>query len=259
MMMTIKALLALLLFAILSAQAFAGPLEDAKSAYDRKDFPTALLIYRQLADQGDVEAQYMMGHMHTVSGTGLEHDYSLAKIWWQKAGEKGHPYAQVGLAFIYLNGRGATANFAEAIKWFERAASQGEIASQSMLRLINIIKHVPRNTEQVKYLYFVAKDTYDDGGFGLAALAFRSLAEYGEAIAQLNLGTMYIFGQGVPQDFVQAYKWLALAESRLPPDEAKLREAVAQLRDTLADEMMTPKQMAEAQKLARKWKPKKVE
>lgn len=251
----IKALLALLLFAVLSAQAFAGPLEDAKSAYDRKDFLTALRIYRQLADQGDAEAQYMIGQMHTYPGTGVEHDYSQAEIWFRKAAEKGYADAQVGLAFIYLNGRGATANLAEAIKWFERAAEQGEEASRSVLNLINIIRHVPVNTTQVEYLYFVANDTYNDGAFGFAALAFRSLADYGEALAQLNLGFMYSHGQGVPQDFVQAHKWVALAASGFPPDEAELRTTAVQLRDIIADKM-TPKQMAEAQKLARKWKPK---
>ena len=39
-------------------------------------------------------------------------------------------------------------------------------------------------------------------------------AEQGSADAQFSLGVMYTNGRGVPQDYVQAHKWLNLAVSR---------------------------------------------
>ena len=88
---------------------------------------------------------------------------------------------------------------------------------------------------------------------GKSALAdlIRS-AEQGKADAQLILGLRYDNGQGVPQDYVQAHMWLNLAASRAGGADAK---SIAKARDDLAGEM-TRQQIAEAQRLAREWKPK---
>lgn len=77
---------------------------------------------------------------------------------------------------------------------------------------------------------------------------YRKAAEQGNAGAQANLGLMYERGQGVPQDYAQAHMWLNLAASRAHTAAATKRDEVAA--------QMTPAQIAEAQKLAREWKPK---
>ena len=64
---------------------------------------------------------------------------------------------------------------------------------------------------------------------------------------------MYSAGQGVPQDYIQAHMWLNLAAARLPPG-GRRRLAVAG-RDNI-EKRMTPAQVGEAQRMARKWKPK---
>ncbi len=64
---------------------------------------------------------------------------------------------------------------------------------------------------------------------------------------------MYDVGQGVPQDYVQAHKWYNLATSRFPPGEN--RDLAVKNRDLVATKM-TAAQIAEAQRLAREWKPK---
>jgi TPR repeat protein len=83
---------------------------------------------------------------------------------------------------------------------------------------------------------------------------FRKAAEQGEAKAQFNVGIMYAHGQGVPRDDVQALKWLDLASSHSGASEKATRERAVRNRDKLAARM-TPAQIAEAQKLAREWKP----
>ncbi len=77
----------------------------------------------------------------------------------------------------------------------------------------------------------------------------RKAANQGQANAQVKLGLMYQEGNGVTQDYVQAHMWYNLAAAR----GQKLGRKV---RDLLADEKMTPAQIAGAQKLAREWKPK---
>ncbi len=74
-------------------------------------------------------------------------------------------------------------------------------------------------------------------------------AEQGHASAQYYLGLMYGEGQGVPQDYVQAHMWFNLAGAQGDKEAAKARDHVAGL--------MTPAQLAEAQRLAREWKPRR--
>ena len=83
---------------------------------------------------------------------------------------------------------------------------------------------------------------------------YRLAAEQGDAAAQNNLGTMYEYGRGVPQDYVQAHKWYSLAASQALT-KAESHERVVKNRDQAAARM-TPAQLAEAQRLAREWKPK---
>ena len=83
--------------------------------------------------------------------------------------------------------------------------------------------------------------------YATALRLIRPLAEQGDANAQYNLGVFYDNGLGVPQDKVRAYMWFNLSA-------AQGREGAAAFRDLIA-RRMTPAQIAEAQKLAREWKP----
>jgi hypothetical protein len=77
---------------------------------------------------------------------------------------------------------------------------------------------------------------------------YRLAADQGNAQAQNNLGFMYDSGEGVPQNYSQAYIWYSLAGTSGNADAVKNRDSVAA--------KMTPSQIAEAQRLAREWKPK---
>ena len=81
---------------------------------------------------------------------------------------------------------------------------------------------------------------------------YRLGAEQGDANAQLNLGVMYEICAWEPQDYVEAHKWYHLASAGL--SESDNREKAVKGRDHVA-EGMTPEELAEAQKLAREWKP----
>ncbi len=84
---------------------------------------------------------------------------------------------------------------------------------------------------------------------------YRRAAEQGDAKAQLQLGNMYHKGEGwgVPQDYIQAHMWFNLAAANRLADV----EGRASLARYNVEELMTPAQIAEAQRLAREWKPKK--
>ena len=77
----------------------------------------------------------------------------------------------------------------------------------------------------------------------------RKAAGQGLAKAQFNLGVSYYNGEGVPEDAVQAHMWVTLAASRLTGED---RDQAVGSRDMTAN-LMTPEQLAEAQRLAREW------
>lgn len=79
-------------------------------------------------------------------------------------------------------------------------------------------------------------------------MGYRVAADLGDAAAQYDLGIMCQKGQGVPQDFAQAHMWFNLAAAQGSANAAMNRDQIAKL--------MTPEQIAEAQRLAREWEPK---
>ncbi len=125
-------------------------------------------------------------------------------------------------------------DFAAALRLMRPLAEQGDAAAQFALGL----------------MYATGQGVPQD--YAEAAKWYRLAAEQGDAAAQFNLGVAYATGRGVPQDYVQAYMWFDLAASS---SEAKNRASAIETRDLIASRM-TPAQIAEAQRLAREWKPK---
>ena len=122
-------------------------------------------------------------------------------------------------------------DYTEAAKLYRLAADQGTPVAQSNLGpMYQSGRGVPRSYPE-------------------AVMWFRRAADQGDAEAQSNLGVMYSEGQGLPQDYVQAFMWLDIAAAQ----NGSIR--IKNNRD-IVSERMTAAQIAEAQKLAREWKPK---
>ncbi len=144
--------------------------------------------------------------------------------------------AQYNLGFLYRNGHGVPQDYAKALQWYRKAAEQENAKAQFFLGL----------------MYGNGLGVPQD--YARAVGWWRKAAEHGYANAQFFLGLMYREGQVVPQDYAQAHRWYNLAASRFPPGEE--RDKAVKNRDHVA-KRMTPAQIAEAQKLAREWRPKK--
>jgi TPR repeat protein len=129
------ALVALAMSLRLAAPVAAGPLEDAKAAYDRGDYATAIRTFRPLAEQGDAGAQFNLGYIY-ANGQGEPQDYAEAMRWYHKAAEQGRAEAQFNLGGMYALGQGVPQDYAEAHRWFRKAADQGVARAQSNLGLM---------------------------------------------------------------------------------------------------------------------------
>jgi TPR repeat protein len=75
---------------------------------------------------------------------------------------------------------------------------------------------------------------------------YRKAAEQGDTYGQMNLGSAYDMGDGVPKDQVLAYMWLNLSAA------AGNELSRGELRDL--EREMSKSQIQEAQRLTREWR-----
>ena len=149
MKLSIKSLLAALVVSLsLAAPAWAGPYEDADSAYSRGDYATASRLVRPLVEQGNRDAQHNLGVMFLM-GQGVKQDYAKALAWYRKAAEQGHTDAQYNLGAIYYECPGVPQDYTEAAKWWSKAAEQGHAEAQNNLgQMYCEGKGVPQDEEE---------------------------------------------------------------------------------------------------------------
>jgi hypothetical protein len=93
-------------------------------AYDRADLRSALAAWLPSAEQGDIEAQVIVGEIYE-RGLGVAADFAAAARWYRVAAEAGDKRAQVNLGHLYENGLGVAADPRAALEWYARAAGRG--------------------------------------------------------------------------------------------------------------------------------------
>lgn len=150
---------------------------EALSAYDKKDFATALREFELIATQGDAKAQHNLGVMYE-RGEGVKQDYKAAAKWYRLAADQGVAASQYNLGKLF-DTQGLPHGVPQLVNDALRAASVG----------------MPQDyTEAVKW--------------------YRLAADRGYGPAQGSLGLMYADGRGVPQDDREAVKWFRLAAEK---------------------------------------------
>jgi S1-C subfamily serine protease len=162
-------------------------------------------------------------------GHGVPKDDVEAVRWFRKAAEQGDSQGQFNLGTMYAGGHGAAQDYAEAVRWFRKAAEQGNPHGQSGLGI----------------MYAGGKGVAQD--YAEAVRWFRKAAEQGDSQGQSNLGAMYSNGEGVARNYIEAYKWNSLAASQ--------GDELARKNLQMEEMRMTPEQVAEAQRLAREFRP----
>ncbi len=232
-----------------SGQAFAGgdeipadtllnPYGYAHQAEKNGDYPEALKIYKWLAETNSYAA-FMIGIYYYEGRPGVLQDYRAALQWFTKAANFRFDKLKRPTIPTSLSG--------EKKKEAERLQAGIEESTRQEYML-----GVPLADEWIGRMYYLGRGVPQD--YVLAAKWFREAAEHGNAESQVLLGGMYMNGQGVPQDYVMAHMWFNLASAGLT---GEARDAAANARDQIAS-LITPSQVAEAQRLAREWRPKQT-
>ncbi len=123
-------------------------------------------------------------------------------------------------------------NFAKAFKEFKEDADKGVMQAQAAVAvMLHTGQGVKRDLPQAFFWY-------------------KKLAEKGNGTGLANVGIMHYKGAGTPQSDVQAYAWLDVA--------SKIRGGREHNAKVKAASFLSPKQLAEAKKLAVKYRLKYV-
>jgi TPR repeat protein len=154
---------------ILPVQAEA--LQDAITAVQRKDYPTAVRLleplarggnaqaqvrlgllyyhghgvresddqarrwFERAAQQGLADAQYQLGNLYAygLADAACDDPSRVAAQWYFQAAMQGHAEAQYSLGILFLTGSGVTRSDTEAARWIGRAAAQGHADARAYL------------------------------------------------------------------------------------------------------------------------------
>jgi TPR repeat protein len=105
-----------------AGMAWSADFQKGLSAYERRDYATALNEWTPLADQGHADAQRNLGEMYR-QGNGVRQNYKTAAWWFRLAAEQGNTAAQVKLGDMYSSGNGVPLDNMYAYMWWNIAAS----------------------------------------------------------------------------------------------------------------------------------------
>jgi TPR repeat protein len=118
-----------------------------------------------------------------------QQDYAEARRWYEKAAAAGNAAAMTNLGWLYDNGQGVPQDYVAARHWYEKAAAAG--GAQGMVNLGLLYD----NGQGVPQDYAAARRWYEKA------------AAAGEARGMIDLGLLYEAGHGVPQDDAAARRW----------------------------------------------------
>lgn len=157
--------------------------------------PDAVAKYRERADVGDAEAQYLYSEA-LASGQGIAKNQSKAMEYAQKAAAQGFGLAFRRVGVGYENGWGVVSNATEATKWY------GKFLDWAKPEAKKGNAHAQFNMGKCCWWGEGVEEDKAE-----AVKWYRKAAEHGNAEAQVHLGWCYDRGVGVDVNFGEAEKW----------------------------------------------------
>jgi TPR repeat protein len=142
---------------VLSAGLLAGAdLASAKRDYQEKNYDAALKKSTPLAQEGNADAQVLLGRMYMM-GQGVNQDRDRAMKWFKAAAVQGNADAEFLLGSMYLLPQ---QDVSEGMKWLRLSADQGMQDAQYLLgkTYLQGIKDAPQDLVQAAmWLLLAAK------------------------------------------------------------------------------------------------------
>jgi TPR repeat protein len=207
-----------------------------------QDLERAHALYVEAAALGNTRAQNNLGTSY-ARGEGVEQDYERAAELFSQAAAQGLGAAMINLGGLYENGFGVELDEVRAAELYRAAAalqSQVDYVFDARLsrdfqveQISQLEQSAARGDPISQFLlaYLILNISPVEGervDFRRAAQLMERAADSGIPAAQANLGLMYYRGNGVPQDFVEAYYLLLKASASGAADILALRDYLSQ-------------------------------
>ena len=161
--------------------------------YEMQNLDEAILWLERLDRNEYKPAPCLLGKIFLTYAEQDPPKYKDALKWFEKAAFQGDTVAQHLLATMYLCGKGVRKNYFKALSWYELASKQ----------------HFAPSTYQLGAMYMNGEGVHQD--FKKAAELFEEAANGGHSTAQCNLGIFYNRGIGVQKNIDKSLYWLNLA------------------------------------------------
>ena len=163
--------------------------DEGSSLAERDD---AVESMRELAENGNVRAQYFMGKL-CRDGPLLPPDWVMARYWFDKAAKQGYAPAQYALGKLYLSDDASVHDSELGIQWLEHAAYNGNhYASYRLGKEYLKGESVRRDIRKaMDHIY--------------------TSAQAGNPHAQYLLGKLLLQGKVIEQDKDAGIQWLTQA------------------------------------------------
>lgn len=155
----------------------------------------------QEADPWETSGYVSLGWCY-VNGYGVPQDYREAVRWWSRAAEQGNEVAQVCLEWCYENGYGIPQDDKGTETWHSKSVKQGNAVVQE---------------DKVIELLAEGRNYFKMENYTEAVKCFKKAAEQGNPLAQGMLGNCYATGLGITKDFTKAMYWFRQAAEQGDP------------------------------------------
>lgn len=107
---------------------------------ENKNHVEAVKWYSLAAEQGHPEAQYLLSECYEKGYGGLDIDQGKMVYWCRKSAEQGYSKAQFALGICYQHGQGVEKNSEESLKWIIQARNQENAELTEFKRKVQIIE-----------------------------------------------------------------------------------------------------------------------
>jgi uncharacterized caspase-like protein/predicted nucleic acid-binding Zn-ribbon protein len=116
------------------------------TAYDRANYATALKIWLPQAQEGDAAAQTYVGEIYE-KGLGIQADYQLASMWYQKAAAQNYSRAMINLGYLHESGLGVPVDLTQAMNWYRKASG----LTDGELEYVSSIEQSQRQARKIEH------------------------------------------------------------------------------------------------------------
>ena len=169
-----------------------GSLEEAERLFRQREYSAALPLYRNLGEQGNLDAQLRVGYMYlyglgtedrefeqaanwfrraALAGSAkaeyflgvladeVEEDFTQALELYQRSAAKGYMPALFRLGLAFAGGRGVPADHQRAFSYFKQAAEKGHVYAE-IVWAKNLRREARRPGEWLRGLYLTFRGPF---------------------------------------------------------------------------------------------------